>query len=113
LRGGDFDREIMLNKTELEKMTGKPVRAFSVPYGNSEDLTEELQNQLHRSGHQATFLVESSCNTPDADLQRLKRVSVHAKSEADLFAEIEVLPRLRSIRDAIASRKAAQGHRAA
>jgi len=107
LRGADFDREIILNKTELESMTGRPVRAFSVPYGNAEDLTEELLNQLRHSGHQATFLVESSSNTPDTDLQRLNRVSVHAKSEPDLFAEIEILPRLRSIRNAMASRKAA------
>jgi len=108
LRGGDFEREIMLNKSELESMTGRPVRAFSVPYGNAEDLTEELLSQLHRSGHQATFLVESSCNTSESDLQRLNRVSIHAKSDPDLFAEIEILPRLRSIRNAIASRKVAQ-----
>jgi peptidoglycan/xylan/chitin deacetylase (PgdA/CDA1 family) len=104
LRGDDFDREIVLNKTELENMTGKPVRAFSVPYGNAEDLTDELLNQLRRSGHEAAFLVESSSNTADTDLHRLNRVSIHATTYPDLFAEVEILPRLRSIRNLLTAK---------
>jgi peptidoglycan/xylan/chitin deacetylase (PgdA/CDA1 family) len=109
LRGGDFDREIVLNKTELERMTGRPVRSFSVPYGNSEDLTDELLVHLRRSGHQAVFLVESSSNTPDTGLHRLNRVSVHSSTAPDLFAEIEVLPRLRSLRNLLAAKKNGNG----
>lgn len=112
LQGEDFDREIVLNKTQLESMTGKPVRAFSVPYGNSEDLTDELLNHLHRSGHEATFLVESCSNTPDTDLDHLNRVSIHAVTNPDLFAEIEICPRLRSIRNRLTARKAAARPRA-
>lgn len=107
LRGGDFDREIVLNKTQLESMTGQPVRSFSVPYGNAEDLTDDLLVSLRGSGHEATFLVESSSNTPHTDFHRLNRVSIHAKSDPDLFAEVEILPRLRSIRDQLAFKKSA------
>jgi peptidoglycan/xylan/chitin deacetylase (PgdA/CDA1 family) len=106
LQGDDFDREIVANKTKLESMTGKPVRTFSVPYGDSVDLTAELLTQLRRSGHEATFLVESCSNTPDTDLQRLNRVSIHAKTNPDFFAEVEILPRLRSIRDLMIARNA-------
>jgi len=106
LQGDDFDREIVLNKTQLESMTGRPVRSFSVPYGNAADLTDELLVQLRRSGHEATFLVESSSNTPDTDLQRLNRVSIHATTSPDLFAEVEILPRLRSIRNRLGAIKA-------
>jgi peptidoglycan/xylan/chitin deacetylase (PgdA/CDA1 family) len=105
LQGGDFDREIVLNKTQLESMTGRPVRAFSVPYGTSADLTDELLAHLHRSGHEAAFLVESCTNTPHTDLLRLNRVSIHAKTNPDLFAEVEILPRLRSIRNLLAAKK--------
>lgn len=106
LRGDDFEREIILNKAQLEGMTGTPVRSFSVPYGNAEDLTGELLGQLRRSGHEATFLVESCANTRDTDLQRLHRVSIHANTSADLFAEIEILPRLRSIRNRLVAKRA-------
>jgi peptidoglycan/xylan/chitin deacetylase (PgdA/CDA1 family) len=106
LRGEDFDREILANKVKLEDMTGEPVRAFSVPYGSAADLTDELLAQLQRSGHEAIFLVESAANTPDTDFRRLNRVSVHAKTSPELFAEVEVLPRLRSIRNLLLARNA-------
>jgi peptidoglycan/xylan/chitin deacetylase (PgdA/CDA1 family) len=106
LQGGDFDREIVFNKTQLESMTGRPVRAFSVPYGTSADLTDELLAHLHRSGHEAAFLVESCTNTSRTDLHRLNRVSIHAKTNPDLFAEVEILPRLRSIRNLLSAKKA-------
>jgi peptidoglycan/xylan/chitin deacetylase (PgdA/CDA1 family) len=108
LRADDFDREIVMNKTQLETMTGRPVRSFSVPYGNAEDLTDELLVQLRSSGHEATFLVESSTNTRETDIHRLNRVSVHARTNADLFTELEVLPRLRSIRNRLAPNRAQQ-----
>lgn len=113
LRGGDFDREILLNKSELEKMTGTPVRSFSIPYGNAEDLTPELLGQLRGSGHQATFLVESCANTAETDLHRLHRVSIHATTEPDLFAEVEILPRLRSIRNRLGANRSGANVQAA
>jgi peptidoglycan/xylan/chitin deacetylase (PgdA/CDA1 family) len=55
LSGSEFHREIDANKTSLESLTGKEVRAFSVPYGSSKDLTPEFEVHLRRSGHDAAF----------------------------------------------------------
>lgn len=103
LGSGDFEREIYYNKARLEAITGTRVRAFSVPYGYARDLTDELCTHLHLSGHEAAFLVESRSNTTRTDLYHINRVSIHADSDAALFGEIEILPRLRAIRDRLAS----------
>ena len=44
---GEIDR----NKAELEAVSGKKVRSFSVPYGSSEDLSIDLEGHLRLSGH--------------------------------------------------------------
>jgi peptidoglycan/xylan/chitin deacetylase (PgdA/CDA1 family) len=99
LSGPDFSREIGQNKSTLEAISGRKVRAFSVPYGSVTDLTPTLEAHLKRSGHEAAFLVESRPNTSATDFYHLNRVSVHSASDGSSFAEIEVLPRLRAIRD--------------
>jgi len=99
LSGPDFCREIDQNKSMLEALSGTKVRAFSVPYGSAADLTPELESHLRASCHQAAFLVESRPNTPATDFHHLNRVSIHSTSDGASFVEIEVLPRLRGIRD--------------
>jgi peptidoglycan/xylan/chitin deacetylase (PgdA/CDA1 family) len=101
LSGTDFSSEIERNKCVLETIVDKRVRAFSVPYGSAEDLTPTLEAHLKRSGHQAAFLVESRSNTRATSAYHLNRVSVHSTSDGESFAEIEVLPRLRTIRDLV------------
>ena len=95
----NFREEIDRNKAALEMISGRKVRAFSVPYGSSADLTPELTGHLQRSGHEAVFLVESLPNRPPLNLQRLYRVSVHSRSNLDFVAELEVLPYLRTVRN--------------
>jgi len=70
-----------------------------LPYGSSKDLTPELAEHLHRSGHQAVFLSESVANPRRPDLSHVDRISTCAESDDTLFFEIEVLPRLRAVRD--------------
>ena len=101
LVGEDLREEIDRNRSALESVTGNSVRAFSVPYGSSADLPPELARHLHQTGHEAAFLVESLTNTPSTDLGHLFRVSIAAGDDADLFSELEIMPRLRSIRDAL------------
>ena len=96
----DLTEEIDKNKAVLESITGKPIRAYSAPYGSSADLPDELAEHLQRSGYRSAFFVESLANAPSQDLYHLYRVSVQAKNEADFFSELEILPRLRSIRHA-------------
>jgi peptidoglycan/xylan/chitin deacetylase (PgdA/CDA1 family) len=99
LNGPDFETEIDRNKSDLEAITGSKVRAFSVPYGSRQDLTPELERHLKNSAHQAAFLVESAANTTSTNMFRLSRVSVVSDRESDLFAELELLPRIRAIRN--------------
>jgi peptidoglycan/xylan/chitin deacetylase (PgdA/CDA1 family) len=98
LSRGDFGREVDRNKTVLEAISGRRVRSFSVPYGSSADLTPDVVARLEDSGHEAVFLVESLANG-QADRITFYRVSISAASDATLFSEIEVQPRLRAIRD--------------
>jgi len=99
LTPADFGQEIGRNKAELEALSGKKVRSFSLPYGSSADLTKDLVRNLQLSGHEAIFLSESVANPRGARCFRFDRVSIHANKDDAFFFEIEVLPRLRAVRN--------------
>ena len=99
LATADFSQEIDRNRAELEALSGKKVRSFSLPYGSTADLTNDLLQNLQLSGHEAVFLSESIANLRGAECFRFDRVSVHADKDDALFFEIEVLPRLRAVRN--------------
>ncbi len=104
LSANEFHEEIDLNKAKLEAITGSRVRAFSVPYGSPADLTSEVAESLRRSGHEIVFLARDRSNSPKTDLFRLNRISMHSGTDRDFFAEIELLPRLRSLADILLRR---------
>jgi peptidoglycan/xylan/chitin deacetylase (PgdA/CDA1 family) len=95
----DFGQEIDRNKAELETLSGTKVRSFSQPYGSSKDLTRELAGHLERSGHGAVFLSESVANPRGADPFHLDRVNPGVDGDDSFFLELEVLPRLRAVRN--------------
>jgi peptidoglycan/xylan/chitin deacetylase (PgdA/CDA1 family) len=95
----ELGREIDANRTALETISGRRVRSFSVPYGSSSDLTTDVEAHLGSSGHEAVFLVESVANRQQGDSIHYYRVSINAANDATLFSEIEVLPRVRAIRN--------------
>lgn len=99
LSQADLVAEISRNKSELESASGQTVRAFSQPYGSSQDLVPEVVHHLKASGHKAVFLSESAANPRDADPYHLDRVSSCAGGDAGLFLDLEVKPRLRAIRN--------------
>jgi peptidoglycan/xylan/chitin deacetylase (PgdA/CDA1 family) len=99
LSPASFREEIDRNITELEPLSGKAVRLFSLPYGSSAGMTKALVEHLIRSGHEAVFLSESVANPRCEDPLCLDRVSVRGSNDDTLFLDIEVLPRLRSIRN--------------
>jgi hypothetical protein len=72
-----------------------------VPYGSSADLTEDLAAHLERSGYEAVFLAEGVANSSRTRGSHLDRVSIKASTDAALFSEIEILPRLRAIRNSV------------
>lgn len=104
LTADDFHEEIEGNKSKLEAVTGSKVRAFSVPYGSPVDLTSGLAENLRRSGHELVFLARDRSNSPETDPFRLNRISMHSGTDRDFFAEIELLPRLRSLADILLRR---------
>jgi peptidoglycan/xylan/chitin deacetylase (PgdA/CDA1 family) len=95
----EFGQEIDRNKAELETLSGTKVRSFSQPYGSSKDLTSELADHLERSGHRAVFLSESVANPRGADLFHLDRVNPRVDGDDSFFLDLEVLPRLRAVRN--------------
>jgi lipid II:glycine glycyltransferase (peptidoglycan interpeptide bridge formation enzyme)/peptidoglycan/xylan/chitin deacetylase (PgdA/CDA1 family) len=95
----EFGSQVHRNKAELESLSGTKVRSFSQPYGSSTDLTRDLAEHLEYSAHKAVFLSESVANPRGADPFHLDRVSTRAESDDTLFFELEVLPRLRAVRN--------------
>lgn len=93
-----FREEIDRNKLDLESISQTKVRSFSLPYGFTADLTADLIQHLWSSGHETVFLSGSVANSRSGRAFEFDRVSAKATTEAELFAEIEVLPRLRAIR---------------
>jgi peptidoglycan/xylan/chitin deacetylase (PgdA/CDA1 family) len=91
--------EVERNKTELEAKSGSRVRSFSQPYGSSKDLSPDLVDYLRRTGHEAVFLSESVANPSKPNLFRLDRIGSQAKNHGALLVEIELMPRLRAIRN--------------
>jgi len=108
LTAEDVRNEVEHNKVELERLTGRPVRSFSVPYGSSADLTTEIRAALKRSGHQAVFLSQSVANQESDPRSPLDRVSLRNTSPDALFFDIEVLPRLRALRNRYSGRAGTQ-----
>jgi len=93
--GGEIDR----NQSELESLSGTKVRSFSQPYGSSTDLTNELAIHLQRTGHKAVFLSESVANRRGSNPLHLDRVSSRVEGDDRLFLELEILPRVRAVRN--------------
>lgn len=95
--------ELVEHKLQLERWTGARVRVFSYPYGNKADATPLVERALAESGHEATFLVEARRNAP-ATMRGVSRVSLDERPTRRVGVELELLPRLRSARDALALR---------
>jgi peptidoglycan/xylan/chitin deacetylase (PgdA/CDA1 family) len=101
LSAGDFAEEIDRNKAVLETISGTKVRSFSVPYGSSVDLTPDLAEHLERFEYKAVFLAEGRANSSQTHESHLDRVSIKASTDAAFFSEIEILPRLRTLRNGL------------
>ena len=91
--------EILANRELLERLTGAPVRSFSYPYGSRADATPYVETFLAESGHAARFLVESRPNRLTGGGLAWHRVSLGDRPVSRLYVELEVLPRLRAVKD--------------
>ena len=102
---GDLPNEIDRNKKELEMVSTTNVRCFSVPYGSSVDLSNELVDHLRRSGHERIFLSEGLRNSCRDIGLFIDRVGLSGGSDNAMLLELEVLPNLRRIRNRLARPK--------
>jgi peptidoglycan/xylan/chitin deacetylase (PgdA/CDA1 family) len=95
-----LDSEIRGAKAEIEAITGRPVRAFSFPYGNERDATPAALEILRSSGHLAQFLVHARSNKvrPAPDLWY--RVSLTDEAVGRLPLALGLLPALRTLKTA-------------
>lgn len=98
LSADELHSEITTNMSVLEAISGQTVRAFSFPYGSRLDATEPALAALRASGHPIVFLVQALPNPRRGQPNVYYRVSLRTGSDEGIFAEVEVLPRLRELR---------------
>lgn len=96
--------EISKAKQRLEDISGRPVRAFSVPYGNQADLTAPVLEAARQSGHQAIFLVHARSNARRPAPDIWYRTSLHDETPGQLRTKLVILPALRSLRQRLSGR---------
>ena len=97
-------QEISEAKQRLEALSGRPVRAFSVPYGHQADLTAPVLEAARHSGHQAIFLVHARSNAHRPAPDIWYRTSLHDETPRQLRMKLVVLPTLRSLRQRLSGR---------
>jgi peptidoglycan/xylan/chitin deacetylase (PgdA/CDA1 family) len=97
-------QEIVEAKLKLEVLSGRPVRAFSVPYGSRADLTTPVLEAARQSGHQAIFLVHARSNARRPAPDIWYRTSLHEETPHQLRMKLVVLPAMRSLRQRISGR---------
>lgn len=96
--------EIVEHRATLKQLAGRPVRAFSFPYGSGADATPAVHRALRASGHMANFLVEARLNPPGHSGPFWHRISMQDQPVSALRRRIEILPRLRAVRDRLKGR---------
>ena len=93
----DMASEIATPRRLVQDWTGSSMRAFSYPYGAQRDVTIPVDEAVRESGHDSSFLVHARANPRSSPGSIWYRSSIHASSERQLFLELEILPRLRSL----------------
>jgi peptidoglycan/xylan/chitin deacetylase (PgdA/CDA1 family) len=101
LTPAEMQAEVVDARIELERLGGRRVRAFSVPYGNEADLTPALLQTLRASGHEAIFLVHARSNWRRPARDVWYRTSLTSQPPGALYRKLVLLPALRTVRDAI------------
>lgn len=98
LTATEIDTEIVAAKGEIEEITGRPVRAFSFPYGNERDATPAVMAAVRASGHEASFLVHARANRQRPAADTWYRTSLTDDPVYKLGLKLGVLPALRSLK---------------
>ena len=91
--------QLVQHARRLESLTGRPVRAFSYPYGHREDARPIVERVLRESGHEALFLAESRPHLRGTLGPLWNRVALDGCPAWRIGAELELMPALRVRRD--------------
>jgi peptidoglycan/xylan/chitin deacetylase (PgdA/CDA1 family) len=91
--------QLVEHARRLESLTGRPVRAFSYPYGYRHDATPIVERVLRRSGHEASFLAESRPHLRGTYGRLWNRVALDGCPTWRIGAELELMPAVRARRD--------------
>ena len=100
LSADELHHEIGAAKARLERLSGRPVRAFSVPYGSRYDLTPAVRTAVSASGHEAVFLADGRLSALGGrGVQFWDRVPMDGTTVEQLRMALDVRPRLRGAID--------------
>jgi peptidoglycan/xylan/chitin deacetylase (PgdA/CDA1 family) len=95
----EYADEILSAQTDLEALSGGPIRSFSVAYGHERDLPPAVLKTLRDSGHEAIFLVHARSNLVRKAPDIWYRVSFRNEDVSKLPLKLSVLPLIRTARD--------------
>jgi peptidoglycan/xylan/chitin deacetylase (PgdA/CDA1 family) len=74
--GADAERELVCSRERLERELGEPVRLFSYPYGQRDNITEPHRALVRRAGYACCLSAYGGLVTSPSDPFRLERVGV-------------------------------------
>jgi peptidoglycan/xylan/chitin deacetylase (PgdA/CDA1 family) len=90
--------EIVESQLALQRLSQRPVRFLSVPYGSEKDATKPALAVARASGHSAIFLVQARSNRFRLANDIYYRVSLENAALSSLPLKLQIAPILRSIR---------------
>ncbi len=93
------EEEIVEHARRLGSLTGRPIRAFSYPYGQRQDATPMVERILRESGHSASFLAESRLHLNGGAGGVWNRVRLDGYATWRVGTELGLMPALRGGRD--------------
>jgi peptidoglycan/xylan/chitin deacetylase (PgdA/CDA1 family) len=86
----EAEDEVLKSREDLQAITGLPVRYFSFPFGNPENISGEVRRLVEESGSEALFSVSGSAVGRRSDLFDMPRQGVSAEHRPlDLLMEME------------------------
>ena len=91
--------QLVEHAQRLESLTGRPVRAFSFPYGRRADATPMVERVLRDSGYGALFLAESRPHLQGSLGWLWNRVTLEARPAWRIGPELQFRPGLSPARD--------------
>jgi hypothetical protein len=72
-------------KDRLESLTGRGIRCFAYPNGQSGDFNDMVKEEVRQAGYEAAFTAMPGLNRPGTDLFEIKRLPVDCRWSYEEF----------------------------